>query len=70
MDISKAQLDAHLSVIREAALGAMHAVAQAWELGPSTRYGHGVRSVFTCSSSQFVLYVFSKPTVVHGTAPT
>ena len=32
-----------------------------------TRYGHGVRSVFTCSSFQFVLYVFSKPTIVHGT---
>ena len=35
-----------------------------------TRYGHGVRSVFRCSSFQFVLYVVSKPTVVHGTAPT
>ena len=66
---SPAQLDAHLSVIREAALGAMHAVAQAWELGPRTRYGHGVRSVFTCSSSQFVLHVLSKPTVVHGERP-
>ena len=36
---SPAQLDAHLSVIRDAALGAMHAVAQAWEMGPRTRYG-------------------------------
>ena len=27
-------------------------------------------AVFTCSSFQFVLYVVSKPTVVHGTAPT
>ena len=34
-----------------------------------TRYGHGVRSVFTCSSFQFVLHVLSKPTVVHMARP-